>query len=62
MSDWHRHVERLADIFFNGRKSEPEPESKRPSLDEIISRKNSVVRYGGKLYEIKVREIGGKAE
>ena len=58
MLDFHKHVERLADILFNGRKAEEASGSDRKiSIQELCSRKVTVVRCGGKIYEVTVHEL-----
>ncbi len=54
MTDFLRHVERLADVFFNGRKAEPE---QAITITELIRRKTSTVRVGGKFYKVVVAEM-----
>ena len=51
---------RLADLFFNGRGAPTvSPEEKPPTvtIDELVRRKTSLVRFAGKLYRVRVTEV-----
>jgi hypothetical protein len=45
--------ERAAEILFNGRSV---PDTK-VTIQELIARKDSIVRVNGKLYSVKVTEV-----
>lgn len=55
MKEYFDGMAKLADVFFNGRSAEP-PDTK-VTIQELIRRKNSMVRVDGKLYEVKVKEV-----
>lgn len=54
MADFYDHVERLSDIVFNGRKAQP---AEKITISELIRRKESTVRVGGKFYKVVVTEL-----
>ena len=56
IDDFHRHVERLADIVFNKRRAS-EAGDKKVTVGELIRRGSSVIRVGGKTYSVEVKEI-----
>lgn len=47
---------KFADVFFNGRAAEEAP---RPGItvDDLIARRTSTVKYDGKYYRVKVEEL-----
>lgn len=53
------NLARLADLFFNGRGAPTVGAEKRPTvtIDELIRRKTSLVRFDGKLYWVRVTEV-----
>ena len=55
MSDWARHVERIADIFFNGRPAVPR--DSEVTVPELVARKDSTIIFRGKLYRVSVEEM-----
>lgn len=54
MTDYLHHLERMADVFFNGRKAEPE---QKITIQELVRRKESTVRVGGRFYKVVVTEM-----
>lgn len=54
MKDIFDGVARVADVFFNGRKAEPEA---KITIQELVRRKESTVRVGGKFYKVIVTEM-----
>lgn len=58
MSDYWTGITKLADVFFNGRKSEDAPAKKLTvTLEALIERRISTVRVGGKVYRVTVEEV-----
>lgn len=61
MSEWNRHAERMADIFFNGRRADQfhakEPKPGAVDWPELIRRGNSIVKFAGKRYHVIVKEV-----
>jgi len=53
----------ILDTFFNGRPApKPTPPKGAVTLAEIIARRKSHVRFGGKLYRIEVTEVEEKGK
>ncbi len=56
MKGWFEHCKKMADIFFNGRRSgDPKPGS--VNWPELIRCGDSIVKYDGKRYLVTVQEV-----
>lgn len=56
MTDFWEAAARMSEAMFGSKQAPPPPDTKI-TLQELISRKTSHVRVGGRLYKVVVTEI-----